>query len=356
MGQAITPRRCEANSAGAVPARRVRGCLVAAVLTMMVVGVSPNARHEAVRDRDAGVFRPGGMTLGETEHAFGHDASSAAGTVPGCLKVGETDRGSDTRIELSRLFEILSTSDTGRAVLKQARSRGVHVCVDGQTELLAYYFATQRVVGISASLSEGGKLAFLAHELAHVPQHPAHSDNRFLAPQELILLRRVREATAEAIASRIAWELRVTGYPDAWDEKMASSYADVARAFEAEAEVDDSEDGLLVASRAAFDRWFEAPWRRDVYDRMTLRHLARISADSLGLVPRRYIMTHSFLTEIAWIDGRNFLSETGSHPLTDSIYAGQMSSELARRLEPFLSRTTLSVPSSGVSPVSALES
>ena len=119
---------------------------------------------------------------------------------------------------------------------------------------------------------------------------------------------------------------------------------------------DGSEDGLLLASRAAFDRWFEAPWRRDVYDRMTLRHLARIATDSLGLVPRRYVMTHSFLTEIAWIDGRNFLSETGSRPLTDRIYAGQMSSDLARRLEPFLNRTTLSVPTSGTSPVSGVES
>ena len=137
---------------------------------------------------------------------------------------------------------------------------------------------------------------------------------------------------------------------------MASAYGDVARAFEAAARVDGSEDGLLLASRAAFDRWFEAPWRRDVYDRMTLRHLARISTDSLGLVPRRYVMTHSFLTEIAWVGGRNFLSETGSHPLTDRIYAGQMSSELARRLEPFLNRTTLSVPASGASPVSGVES
>ena len=206
-----------------MPARRVCGCMAVALLAMMVFGVLPTEQGGAVRDRDAGVFRPGGMTLGETDRAFnqgaGHDAGHGAGhdatRVAGCLKVGETDRGSDTRVELSRLFDILSTSGTGRSVLKQARSRGVHVCVDAQTELLAYYFATRRVVGISASLSEGGKLAFLAHELAHVPQHPAHSDTRFLAPQELILLRRVREASAEAIASRIAWELRVNGYADA---------------------------------------------------------------------------------------------------------------------------------------------
>ena len=232
----------------------------------------------------------------------------------------------------------------------------MQVCVDRQTELLAYYFAARRVVGVSAALSEGGKLAFLAHELAHVPQHPAHSDNRYFAPQELILLRRVREATAEAIATRIAWELRAGGYAAAWDEKMASAYGDVARAFAAEARTGGGEEGLLRASRAAFDRWFEAPWRRDVYDRMTLRHLARISKDSLGLVPPRYVMTHSFLTGIAWIDGRNFLSETGTRPLTGRVYAGRVSSVLARRLESFLNRATVSVTPFGVSPISGLAS
>ena len=90
---------------------------------------------------------------------------------------------------------------------------------------------------------------------------------------------------------------------------MATPYGDVARAFETTAAADRSAEALL---RAAFDCWFDAPWRLDVYDRMTLRHLARISEDAMGLVPPRYALTHSFLADIAWLISRSFLTETGA--------------------------------------------
>ncbi len=122
------------------------------------------------------------------------------------------------------------------------------------------------MVGVSTALSEGGKLAFLAHELAHVPQHPAYSDNRYYTPDDLVLLRRVREAAAKAVATRIAWELRENGYRSAWDEKVATPYGDVARAFETAAAADRSAEGLLRATRAAFDCWFDAPWRPQATD------------------------------------------------------------------------------------------
>ena len=327
------------------PARRRPGwlavVLLAAISSLVLNGQGEAARDEAIPGT-AEVYRPGGMAPGDAERALGHDPRAVAG----CLLAGATDLanpgvspGADAgRAELSRLFEIIGTSTTGRAVLARARRHGVHVCIDSETDLLAYYFADRHMAGVRAALPQGGKIAFLTHELAHVPQHPTYSDNRYYPPADLILLRRVREAAAEAIAIRIAWELREGGEGAAWDAKLASAYADMARRFAAAANAGGAAGGaadLLGPTRAAFDRWFEAPWRRNTYDRMTLAHLARISQDRLGLVPPRYALRHDFLTAIAWIAGRNFLIETGTRPLIDPAYGGRMSDGNARSLARF---------------------
>jgi hypothetical protein len=355
-GQIMEPDSAAPNHrrpAGDSPLRRWRGRLaatvIAAVSSLTLYGPGEAARDDAARE----VYRPGGMTLGDTERALGHDPRAVAG----CRLAGETETAgagaSAGRAELSRLFGIIGASATGRAVLERARRHGVHVCIDADTDLLAYYFAGRRIAGVRAALPQGGKIAFLAHELAHVPQHPAYSDNRYYPPTDLILLRRVREAAAEAVAIRIAWELREGGYGAAWNAKMTTAYADMARAFARTAEAG-GRANLRRPTRAAFDRWFEAPWRRNAYDRMTLAHLARISEDRLGLVPPRDALSHDFLAAINRAEGRNFLAETGARPLTGPAYGGRMSDGNARTLADFNARIGLSAGLFRSAPIAAI--
>lgn len=254
----------------------------------------------------------------------------------GCLVAGRRDDTTPERAGLSRLFEILGSSPTGDTVLREAAARGVRVCIDRTTDLLAYYFASMNVVGVSWNLSEGGRIIFLAHELAHVPQHPRYSDNRYFPPEDLVLLRRMREAVAEATATRIAWELRAADFTAAWEEKLATPYADVAQAFARSAEGQPEGgvgEGLALATRAAFDQWFEKPWRRNVYDRMTVAHLQRIAADAMGLVPARRALTDRFLARMGWLGGENFLATPLSLSLTDAHYAGHLSAKNAREIK-----------------------
>ncbi len=362
--------------------------LIAALSSLVVAGQGAAARDVAARDhatRDHAtwdhaaqdhateVYRPGGMAPDDTERALGHDPRAVAGCLlagdielasPGAFPEagpGANPGASTRRAELSRLFEIIGISATGRAVLARARRHGVHVCIDSETDLLAYYFAGRHMAGVRAALSQGGKIAFLAHELAHVPQHPTYSDNRYYPPADLILLRRVREAAAEAISIRIAWELREGGEGAAWDAKLSSAYADMARRFATAADTGggaggaaSGRAGLLGPTRAAFDRWFEAPWRRNAYDQMTLAHLARISEDRLGLVPPRYALSHDFLAAIAWIEGRNFLTETGARPLTGPVYGGRLSEDNARVLARFNAYIGVSAGPLRAVPVAAL--
>lgn len=287
-------------------------------------------------------FRPGGMALDRIAAA----SNERWAVADGCLVADRLDYATSERAELSRLFATLGRSPSGAALLREAAARGVRVCIDRTTDLLAYYFASMNVVGVSWNLSEGGRIIFLAHELAHIPQHPRYSDNRYFPPEDLVLLRRMREAAAEAIATRIAWELRTADFDSAWEEKLVTPYADVAQAF-ARAVQDrrrgDSggraRDGTLVmATRAAFDQWFASNWRRDVYDRMTVAHLQRIASDTMGLVPARRAITDRFLVRIGWIrigrlGGENFLAKSTGRSLTDAYYAGNLSVENARQIE-----------------------
>lgn len=310
-----------------VPLRWGRCCLAAGLMSLVAMSVLID-RAEGLAGGHADRYRPGGLTVDRASRMLGQ----GQGQVEGCLRAGANDRSSQERAELSRLFAILSQSPTGRAALYEAARRGIQVCIDNRTQLLAYYFADLHVVGVSAELSEGGKIAFLAHELAHIPQHPAYSDNRYFPAEDLLLLRRMREAAAEAASVRIAWELRQAGYAFAWDEKLASAYRDVARVFETIAAKAADDTDMLRAMRRAFDRWFEAPWRRRVYDAMTAEHLQRISHDAMGLVPPRYALSHEFLLGIGWLDGQNFLAATAGPRLTDSFYAGGVPRQIAARI------------------------
>ena len=272
----------------------------------------------------ASVYRPGGLDL----HQASRVLASRPGSVEGCALLrgpNNRDAAATRPGSIERVLAVLAKSPTARQVMVRTRDRGVHVCLDEKTELLAYYFSSRGVIGVNSELSEGGRIAFLAHELSHVPQHPRYSDNRYYSPEDLFLLRRIREATAEAVATRIAWELRVAGYPEPWIEKTDSPYSDVARAFQYAAESDGSRQGLHAATRAAFDRWFAAGWRRNVYDKMTLDHLRRIASDGLGLVPPRHRLHERFLVGIAALGSGNFLAETFGPALNDPHYAGRIS-------------------------------
>ena len=256
-----------------------------------------------------------------------------------CDQVGLLRRGDGQNAELVRLFRILSHSELARTLIAQAAERRAVVCIDSQTTLLGYYRSGMRLIGIRANLNEGEKIAFLAHELSHVPQHRKFSDNRYYPASDLILLRRVREATAEAVSTWIAWELRQAGFDEPWQEKRSDHfYGDVASAFETAWSRGQGTERALLAARAAFDQWFAEPARLNLYDRMTVDHLERISSDAMGLVPARKWLTHRFLLDIGHIRGRNFLARAAGRRLTHPYYATRVSERNAADLSRLLAQ------------------
>jgi hypothetical protein len=168
-----------------------------------------------------------------------------------------------------------------------------------------------------------------------VPQHPRYSNDLRFGPEAMLVMHRMREATAEAVATRVLWQLRVRGYTEPWEYKLGSAYGDIAQAF-GQAMHGAGEPAELRATRAAFDQWFGRPGRIHSYDARILVHIARVSRPSLTR-PTRHL-TEEFLRGIGWYGGANFLPPGEVPVLTDPYYARGISPANSAQLHDLLAR------------------
>ncbi len=226
-----------------------------------------------------------------------------------CLRINDEAATTSEQFALRLAIRELSGSDLGRWLIGQAAARSVLVCLDSETELEAYYRAHLHLIGLNTRLGWAGRTVFLAHELAHVPQHPHFSNNRHFSPEDMLLLHRIREATAEAIATRVLWQLRDRGMESAWQAKLDTAYGDIARLFEAGMSHHKGKAAELRATRSAFHHWFEADWRLEIYDDLMLKTLARIAEDPIGLLPSSRRLSDDYLRNISSYAGQSFLAE-----------------------------------------------
>ena len=223
-----------------------------------------------------------------------------------CLRID--DEGTTAaQIKLKNAILSVRQSDIGAWLIEVAANRDVVVCVDHDTELEAHYRSYLRLLGLNSRLDAAGMVAFLAHELAHVPQHPRFSNNRRFSPFDMMLLQRVREAAAEAIATRVLWQLREGGDDAAWQAKLRTAYHDIVRSFEIGINKVSGPSAEREATRFAFFRWFDANWRLKTYDNLMISTLARIATDSIGIVPATRQLSDSFLRGVAQYGRESFL-------------------------------------------------
>jgi hypothetical protein len=250
-----------------------------------------------------------------------------------CMPVATRLPATSAQRELTTSLDLVAESPLGAWLIGRASSRTVLICQDPNTPLAAYYRSQVRLIGVLTRLPEPAKIMFLAHELAHVPQHPEFSNDRRFGPPAMLLIHRVREATAEALATRVLWQLRARGYSEAWDYKLQSAYGDIARAFAQAIGDRGGEASELRATRAAFDQWFEPAGRVHQYDDHMLDHIERALRDHSPAAGPRRSLSDDFLRGIGWHAGATFLPAGAGRPLTDRYYAGRLSADNAARLD-----------------------
>jgi hypothetical protein len=252
-----------------------------------------------------------------------------------CLPSGGGFRTTEAQQGIAGVADVVAQSPLGAWLLDQAAARLVLICQDPNTELAAYYRAQMRLIGLFDRLPDPARIMFLAHELAHVPQHPRYSNDLRFGPEAMLVMHRMREATAEAVATRVLWQLRVRGRTEPWRYKLESAYGDIAQAF-ARAMDGGGEVAELRATRAAFDQWFGRPGRVHSYDARILAHIARGRRPSLARPTRD--LTEEFVRGIGWYGGANFLPPGAPPVLSDPYYARGLSPANAAQLDELLGR------------------
>ncbi|NJO37931.1 MAG: hypothetical protein HC871_10350 [Rhizobiales bacterium] len=208
--------------------------------------------------------------------------------------------------DLETALRQIQQTDTGAWLVQVAAARKVTLCLDHATELEAHYRSHLHLIGLNARLDPAARVVFLAHELAHVPQHPRFSNSRQFAPEDMLLLQRVREAAAEAVATRVLWQLRQQGLIDPWQKKLTTAYHDIAEAFAASMTQGRGAAAELWATRAAFHHWFTADWRLEIYDDLMLKTLMRIAEDRSAWCQPRAISPTAIFAALPTMPARAF--------------------------------------------------
>jgi Putative metallopeptidase family (DUF6782) len=323
---------------------RILGVLV--LSGVLSGGVGPAARAQSGGDR-LGALAPGSAIArrqdGSEVDAFLGLSRSAriAQVIPdharACLPSEGGLLATDAQRTIAAGVAVLAESPLGAWLIGEAAERMVLICHDPNTDLAGYYRAQMRLIGLFQQLPDPARIMFLAHELAHVPQHPRFSNDLRFGAQAVLVVHRIREAAAEAVATRILWQLRARGHAGPWQHKLASAYGDIASAF-ARAMDGDGDGAELRATRAAFDQWFARPGRVQSYDARLLGIVAQAEDDRTRLKHPTRRLSDDFLRDIGWYGGATFLPPGDGLPLTDAYYAHALSPANAARLEAILAR------------------
>lgn len=255
-----------------------------------------------------------------------------------CLEIDDQPKTA-AQSSLTAALRQIQRSEIGTWLVEVAAAHDVTICLDRATELEAHYRSHLRLLGLNARLGPAGRVVFLAHELAHVPQHPRFSNNRRFAPADMLLLQRVREAAAEAVATRVLWQLREQGVAAPWQAKLATAYHDIAESFEATMAEGGGVARELWATRSAFHHWFDAAWRLEIYDDLMLKTLAHIADDPVGLIPASRFLSDRYVRSIADYAGQGFLIGGDGQALISGFRAQRLPAGGQARLEAILAKT-----------------
>lgn len=147
---------------------------------------------------------------------------------------------------------------------------------------------------------------------------------KIYAPEQILMLERVRAADCDTVAILCGWELRGAGFTDIWRYLLGSEEGDMAIVFTRFLERD---PGALFSGAAlayAFRQWYADMSRADGVDHDTLEALDRLLEDSDDHNPFGQKRLDAACLESLSIlpDGKCYLAGLGEGILRDPFFAG----------------------------------
>jgi hypothetical protein len=176
------------------------------------------------------------------------------------------------------------------------------------------YFRNALLCNIARALRD------IWHEDRQTPQ------DGLLAPEDVLMIERVRAADCDTVAVLIGWEWRGAGYADLWRHLIGSEEGDMALIFSHVLERDPSSLFNRSALAYAFRQWYVDDARVNAVDHETLESLddAMIKGDqtarpSFGTRRVKGAMIEALST---LPDGNIYLSGLGDTVRRDPFFAG----------------------------------
>lgn len=176
-------------------------------------------------------------------------------------------------VPVEELVSIVLQSRTGEALYSAIPN--LKVVYDKQSQGSQFYpRETGSFITLNPYRPKGDLLNMLTREIRRAWQHAQGVLVNPLSfePDEAILVNRAQTADALMISIKIAWELKLSGMPDAWDYLIGSPMADISRTFEIKVSSDFRTLNNGEAPRAAYDKFFEDS-RTKVHDKRIIHQM-----------------------------------------------------------------------------------
>ncbi|MCB9991170.1 MAG: hypothetical protein H6867_07290 [Rhodospirillales bacterium] len=250
---------------------------------------------------------------------------------------------------LQAIFNRLSQIDEGRAIVDFIHDNNIKVQFNSQDVGFAQnvvivheikdtaFICSDHSVHFNTKLNDDNIIQALAHEAQHLMHHINHLGNPDFWPsdEDHCLIRRVQEADAQRMATRISCLLKRIGDDGPYREVQKTEFAHMLNPFEATAEEDEAAlyDGR--ADRAAFDSWFTNNANLRFYDRDAVTNqvsfLKKIIWDSPNHTIRPGTLTEEWLHRIGDLSPVNYMTLPG----TPSVLSEHYRRNIAKNIQLF---------------------
>jgi len=149
------------------------------------------------------------------------------------------------------------------------------------------------------------------------------SHDRF-APEQTLMMERVRAADCDVIAVSVSWELRNAGFTELWRHLIGSDEGDMAMAFNGYIERNSYENTLHGAMRTAFNQWYRDEERVRACDHETLDYIDDLlqDYDEAELFGSERLQAIDIEALSCLPDRPAYLQNMGREVLMDPFYAG----------------------------------
>lgn len=209
--------------------------------------------------------------------------------------------------------------------IAELHSAGFHLDIPGRQILLDHFSMSPASLGRSPYFRNTLLITFIRalRDIWHEQRVAVPFENEY-APEDVLMLERVRAADCDAVTVLAVWELRGAGYAEIWRHLIGSAEGDMALIFTRFLERDPTAlfDGSALTH--AFRQWYADEIRVDGCDHETLETLDDVLLGSGESKPfGEKHLDASALESLAMLpDGTCYLAGLGDTILHDPFFAG----------------------------------